>query len=586
LSVPDGVFAPYEVVCAIGARPNPVYVVRSAVGAGGGKSQLVIAEHFAGGGRPGQARSADLVREARRISALVNPHVARAREVAFRGEDLVVFGDFIEGEKLSELWSPNRLTLEIALRVIIDVLSGLSALHNLRDAEQRPMKLVHGEVSPATIVFGLDGAARVLEAVARRVPGVRAEAASFGYLAPEIHRGEPYDARADVFSAGVLLWEALDGRRLFTETDPEAIVARIRANPVPLASVPEKVAWARGLVDVAAKALAVSPEDRWPAAAALATEIRKLAGLKLAPASTASAFAKSVIGDRVKARRQRLEPTRVSARPAPPIASTRVSARPAPPIASTRPVLPRPLQNPSSPNPPLPNPPSPPPVPVRSPPTSPIAPSPVRIITVEATAPPPPPVLVVPTPPSPVPAVETPISIWPGPYPEPMMTAPAVSEDSEPSVRPPRPVARRRTAMVLGSVGAFGLLVFALAAWRINHGNGVATPETVKHTAATQSALRAAPPTSPGPSVVATAAPPAIAPPAPITPAVPNPTPTPPAAAAAAPPHATAATKPKSPQAAAPAPAPAPTHPRPVASIPSPARPQPKSKPTFEPNSL
>src|SRR5260370_31306101 len=126
LSVPDGVFAPYEVVCAIGARPNPVYVVRSAVG--GGKSQLVIAEHFAGGGKPGEARSADLVREARRISMLANPHVARVREVAFRGEDLVGFGDVIECEKLAELWSPDWLTFAIALHVMINVLPRLTAL--------------------------------------------------------------------------------------------------------------------------------------------------------------------------------------------------------------------------------------------------------------------------------------------------------------------------------------------------------------------------------------------------------------------------------------------------------------------------
>ncbi|HEV3191661.1 MAG TPA: protein kinase, partial [Polyangiaceae bacterium] len=274
LSVPDGIFAPCELVCEIGARPNPVYVVRSAVG--GGKSRLVIAERFPGSGQPGEARSAELLREAQRISTLANPHVARAREVVLRGDDLVVFGDFIDGEKLAALWSPNRLTLEIALRVIVDVLSGLSALHNLCDAKQQPMKLVHGEVSPATIVFGLDGAARLLEAVARRVPGARAEAASFGYLAPETHRGELYDARADVFSAGVLLWEALAGEPLFTETDAGAIVARVRVKPVPVASVPEKVGWARGLADVAARALAASPDDRWPTVTAMAAEIRKL----------------------------------------------------------------------------------------------------------------------------------------------------------------------------------------------------------------------------------------------------------------------------------------------------------------------
>jgi len=615
-SVPDGIFAPCELVCELGARPNPVYVVRSAVGAG--KSRLVIAERFPGSAKPGEAKSAELVREAQRISTLANPYVARAREVALRGDDLVVFGDFIDGEKLAALWSPNTLTLEIALRAIIDVLSGLSALHNLRDAQQQPMKLAHGEVSPATIVFGLDGAARVLEAVARRVPGVRAEAASLGYLAPETHRREAYDARADVFSAGVLLWEALAGERLFTETDAGAIVARVRVKAVPVASVPEKAAWARGLADVAARALAALPEDRWPTAAAMAAEIRKLAGPKLAPTSTASAFARNVIADRVKARRERLEPTHSSAPPARPMVSTRsVSSRP------------------------LPDPPSPPVVPARTahPGTPPLAPSPVRepagrefapkqepgrqlepaerafaakqepipvarVIIVDGTTPappppvqvvpppspppsvhvasppPPPPVQVVPPPRSTVPAVEMPVSSSPGTHAAPMMTTPAVTEDSEPGLPRAGGGARGRKAIVLGGVGALGVIVFGLAAWRINQGNTAATRAAVAYTAETQPAARTTPAAPPRPTVVANSAPPPIAPPALIASAVPNPTPPLPAAPAA-PSRAGAAAKPKSPQAAAPAP----THPK-LVPAPSAARRQPKSKPTFEPDSL
>lgn len=63
---------------------------------------------------------------------------------------------------------------------------------------------------------------------------------------------------------------------------------------------------------VAAKALAAAPDNRWPTAAALAAEIRKAAGLKLAPASTAAAFARSGIGERVKARRESLDGSAVS----------------------------------------------------------------------------------------------------------------------------------------------------------------------------------------------------------------------------------------------------------------------------------
>ena len=168
------------------------------------------------------------------------------------------------------------------------------------------MRLAHGEVSPATILLGLDGTARLLHSIARLVPGAPAETASMAYLAPEVHLGEAYDGSADIFGAGVLLWEGLTGTPLFIGQDTGAIVTCVRAGVSP-APVRESAPWAKGLVDIAAKALSASPGDRWPTAAAMAAEIRKKAGLHLAPAAEASTFAKRLVGARAKARREALE---------------------------------------------------------------------------------------------------------------------------------------------------------------------------------------------------------------------------------------------------------------------------------------
>ncbi|HXN32635.1 MAG TPA: protein kinase, partial [Polyangiaceae bacterium] len=291
-------------VRTVGSRPSLLYVVRHA--APGATPKLFVAERFAGAANPAEAEWATFLSEARRISTLASSNVARVRELAVRGDDLVAFWDFIDGERLGETWL-SGMPLDVSLRMVLDVLSGVGAIHGLRDAKQQPMEMAHGELSTATIVVGLDGAARVLHAIARRMPGARAEAASLGYLAPEVHAGEAYDARADVFGAGVLLWEAVSGKRLFSEGDAAAIVARVRGGGVPAAAVPDEAAWARPLVRVAAKALAPSPGDRWPTASAMAAEIRKAVGLKLASASAAATFAKTAIGPRVKARRQELE---------------------------------------------------------------------------------------------------------------------------------------------------------------------------------------------------------------------------------------------------------------------------------------
>jgi len=309
-------FGPYEPVGTLGSRPNPVHVVRQPAPPGG-KPLLFVAEVFLGAARADDEHGAKLVSDARRIATLASPNLARVKEVVTRGDDLVVYGELLDGEKLQELWRPDGLPLEIALRAIVDALTGLGALHNLRDSKQQPMKLVHGELSPATILLGLDGVARVLHSVARLAPGAQPDPLSVGYMAPEVLAGEAVDQRADVFSAGVLLWEVLSGKRLVDERDPATAVARFRAEPIPPATVPDKAPWAKGLVDVAARALAISPDGRWPTAAMLAAEIRKAAGLKLAPASTAGAFAKSALGERVKARRARLEAHEVTPPPPP-----------------------------------------------------------------------------------------------------------------------------------------------------------------------------------------------------------------------------------------------------------------------------
>jgi eukaryotic-like serine/threonine-protein kinase len=513
----DPIFAPYEAVSEIGSRPNSLHVVRHA--APGGRPKLLVAERFAGAAKANDIHAAAFVAEARRLSTLASPNVARVRELTVRGDDLIVFWDFIDGDRLSETWLSAGMTLEVALRLILDVLSGVGAIHLLRDVKQQPMKLAHGELSTATVVVGVDGAARVLHAIARRVPGARAEAASLGYLAPEVHAGGAYDARADVFSAGVLLWEALGYSRLFAQGDAAEIVARVRAG-IPLAAVPGKAPWARGLVQVAAKALVLSPDDRWPTAAAMAAEIRKAAGLRLAPAMAAAAFAKDAMSERVRARRERLESgqgtlSRVeratagaAAAPAPLPQSSPAARRwadddsavlPGPgrepegaPVAAS---VPAPtaaaLEAPAEADLEL--------VPESLPPGAPASrmgsalprpgPHPVdsRIQgAVPVPSPPPLPARALrASPPASVAepnfaaAIDVPISIAPPPA-DPFEVAPTSVEQATALAQDLRASRRRRVA-VLGGVGAFGLIVFVLAGWRVAHRDGA--PPRVDHAA-------------------------------------------------------------------------------------------------------
>ena len=242
--LPEGTFAPYELVRELGARPVPAYAVRQG-SVPGAKSHLFVAERFVGAALGPDGKDSDFLREARRIATLTSPNLPRVRDVVVRGEDVVVYTELVDGEKLATLWRPGGLPLEIALRVIVDVLSGVATLHALRDARQQPLRLVHGELSPATIAFGLDGVARVLHGVTRRAPGALPDPASVRTMAPEVLTGEPHDQRADVFGAGALLWEALCGRPLFSETDPRVVAAAVRGGDIPRATVPASAPWAK-----------------------------------------------------------------------------------------------------------------------------------------------------------------------------------------------------------------------------------------------------------------------------------------------------------------------------------------------------
>jgi hypothetical protein len=325
----DAGLAPYEVIRELGSRPLPVLLARHPLA--GGKPQLVIIERVPGAGRESDEKNAELVKAARRIAAIANPNVARVREIATRGDDLLVVGDFIDGPKLADVWrlEGNPMPLEVVLRVLIDALNGLGAIHNVRDTKQQPMKLAHGEVAPTTILCAMDGTARVLHAVSRCVPGVRAEGGSLPYLAPEVEAGEPFDARADVFGVGVMLWEALCGKSIAE--------GGVRPTPVPPPTAPQKSPWAKGLVDVAAKALAGTPDARWATAPAMAAEIRKAAGLKLAPTSAVAAWLAKAVGEKVKARRAAVEEVAAPV-PAPIAAVPMVAASPKPaPVQASAP---------------------------------------------------------------------------------------------------------------------------------------------------------------------------------------------------------------------------------------------------------
>jgi hypothetical protein len=169
-----------------------------------------------------------------------------------RGSGEMTFGGLADrGITLAALYDTGvleRLRLSVRVRLIADLTQSLSWLH----ANPRLMSAHrHLLIAPSTIVIGLDGVARIDVRAAKKQSSERS-AQEVDYLAPEVLDGNPdADHRADIYSVGVLAWEALAGQRLSASAeaawDPEASGMRnTELHPGSMSDVPAALAGGRG----------------------------------------------------------------------------------------------------------------------------------------------------------------------------------------------------------------------------------------------------------------------------------------------------------------------------------------------------
>jgi serine/threonine protein kinase len=184
--------------------------------------------------------------EARIAARIHHPNVVPILEVGASTVGYYLVMEYIEGDTLARLLARaastgKKLPVSIALRIAIDMLSGLHAAHELHDDQNQPVHLVHRDVSPQNVLVGQDGIARITDfGVARAASRLTATRVGqlkgkIAYMAPEQAAGaEDLDRRADVFSSGIVIWEALAQKRLFKAENEAATLSRVIAEPVPL----------------------------------------------------------------------------------------------------------------------------------------------------------------------------------------------------------------------------------------------------------------------------------------------------------------------------------------------------------------
>jgi serine/threonine-protein kinase len=254
--------------------------------------------------------------EARIAARIHHPNVVPILEVGASAVGYYLVMEYIEGDTLARLLaraasSGKKLPVSIALRVAIDMLSGLHAAHELHDDQNQPVNLVHRDVSPQNVLVGQDGIARITDfGVARAASRLTATRVGqlkgkIAYMAPEQAAGsEELDRRADVFSAGVVVWEALAQKRLFKAENEAATLSRVITEPVPLLFqiAPQVSKEVSGIV---MRALERDRDKRFPNCAAFADALEAAAALKdkVATPRELAAYVNEVMGQEIAQQR-------------------------------------------------------------------------------------------------------------------------------------------------------------------------------------------------------------------------------------------------------------------------------------------
>jgi serine/threonine-protein kinase len=221
--------------------------------------------------------------EARLAATIHHANVVATQHVGMDADGPYLVLEYVEGATLEELVDRSMLrtgavAAPIALRIVLDVLSGLSAVHDARDSRGRSLQILHRDISLQNVLVGRDGVSRISDfGIAKSAWGNVQTAEGFlvgklRYLPPEYLRREPVGPPMDVYALGVTLWAVLRGDLPWPEaTDAQVMHAALDQGLPPLHDV------APALRSLVAKACARDPAERFTTARAMADSIRSLA---------------------------------------------------------------------------------------------------------------------------------------------------------------------------------------------------------------------------------------------------------------------------------------------------------------------
>jgi serine/threonine-protein kinase len=276
-------FGKYRLIAELGhGGMADVFLAVQAGPEGSGFSKLTVVKRLRRNLAEEPEFVAMLVDEARIAARLNHPNVVQTNEVGEVDGQYFIAMEYLDGQpfhriqhratKAAATPSAHPLNKEHQYVIVMEALAGLHHAHELRDYDGTELGIVHRDVTPHNIFVSYEGQVKVVDFGIAKAAGRSSETrqgvvkGKVRYMAPEQAVGHDVDRRADVFAAGVILWEIAAGRRMWKDMDDLKIVQALVTGELPPGprhfdeTVPE------ALDKICVKALRPKAQDRYASA--------------------------------------------------------------------------------------------------------------------------------------------------------------------------------------------------------------------------------------------------------------------------------------------------------------------------------